>query len=124
MTARILPLHGAVVFLPSADGPIIAGDRDTADLIGEAFGAGATIIAIPVTRLGPDFLKLSTRIAGEMLQKLINYRFQVAILGDIEAAVADSDALRDFVRESNQGRMVWFLPDLAALEAKLAMNGR
>lgn len=124
MTARILDRHGARVFLCLADGPLVVGDRETSDLIGEAFGAGATIIAIPLTRLGPDFLRLGTRVAGELLQKLINYRFQVAILGDIEAAVADSDALRDFVRESNRGRMVWFLPDLAALEAKLAMNGR
>lgn len=124
MDSQTLTTRDTVIFLLPEDGPLVVGDRETSDLIGEAFGAGATIVAIPVTRLGPDFLRLGTRVAGEMLQKLINYRFQVAILGDIEAAVADSDALRDFVRESNRGRMVWFLPDLAALEAKLAMNGR
>jgi len=58
-------------------------------------------------------------VAGEILQKLINYRFRVAILGDVSAAVAGSAALRDFVVESNRGEMVWFLPDLAALEARL-----
>lgn len=124
MDSQTLTTSDTVIFLLPEDGPLVVGDRETSDLIGEAFGAGATIVAIPVTRLGPDFLRLGTRVAGELLQKLINYRFQVAILGDIEAAVADSDALRDFVRESNRGRMVWFLPDLAALEAKLAMNGR
>ena len=120
MTGQTLTLHGTVVFLCDADSPVIAGDRDTSDLVGDAFGSGATVIAIPLARLSPDFLRLSTRVAGEILQKLINYRFRVVILGDVSAAVADSDALRDFVVESNRGQMVWFLPDLAALEARLA----
>ena len=118
MTA--VTLHGSTVFLVSAEGPLIAGDRDTSDLIGDAYGAGATVIAIPLERLSSEFLRLRTRVAGEMLQKLINYRFRVVILGDVTDAVAASDALRDFVVESNRGQMVWFLPDLAALEARLA----
>lgn len=120
MTGQTLTLHGTVVFLRNTDGPLIAGDRGAADLIGEAIGSGATMIAIPLARLGPDFLRLSTRVAGELLQKLVNYRFQVVILGDVSEAVAASDALRDFVVESNRGETVWFLPDLAALEARLA----
>lgn len=120
MTGQTLTLHGSVVFLCDADGPVIAGDRHTADLVGDAFGTGASVIAIPLTRLSPDFLRLSTRVAGEMLQQLINYRFRVVILGDVSPAVARSGALRDFVVESNRGEMVWFLLDLAALEARLA----
>lgn len=120
MTGQTLTLHGTSVFLCDAEGPVITGDNGAADLIGEAFGSGASVIAIPLPRLGPDFLKLSTRVAGEMLQKLINYRFRVVILGDVSEAVAGSDALRDFVVESNRGEMVWFLPDRAALEARLA----
>lgn len=120
MTGQTLTLHGSVVFLCDTDGPVIASDRGADDLIGDAFGSGATMVAIPLARLGPDFLKLSTRVAGALLQKLVNYRFQVVILGDVGAAVAASDALRDFVVESNRGETVWFLPDLAALEARLA----
>lgn len=120
MSSQTLTLQGTVVFLVAADGPAITSDRDAADLIGEAFGSRATVIAIPLERLGPDFLKLSTRVAGEILQTLINYRYRVVVLGDVSLAVAGSDALRDFVVESNRGEMVWFLPDLAALEARLA----
>ena len=32
-------------------------------------------------------------------------------------------ALTDFVRESNAGDRVWFVPDMAALEARLATLG-
>jgi len=35
-------------------------------------------------------------------------------------AAAKSDPLRDFIRESNRGTTVWFVRDLASLEAKLA----
>ena len=59
-------------------------------------------------------------LAGEVMQKFVNYQRQVVILGDLAEAVAASDALRDFVRESNRGRSVWFVADRAELEAKLA----
>jgi len=54
-----------------------------------------------------------------VLQKFVSYGYRVAIVGDIEAHLSASAALRDFVRESNAGRHVWFLPDDAALEARL-----
>ena len=47
-------------------------------------------------------------------------RRRVAILGDIGEAVARSAALRDFVRESNRGRHVWFVADRMELERRLA----
>jgi hypothetical protein len=106
------------VWLCAADGPRLDGEQAALDLIGEAYGAG--LIAIPVARLAPGFLTLSTRIAGGVIQKFVNYGFQVAFIGDISDAVAASNALRDFVRESNRGRHVWFVADLEALAARLA----
>lgn len=121
MTGAVRQVAGVMVYVCAAEGPPLAGERDAVDLVGDALGGDARLIAIPVSRLGPGFLTLSTRIAGEVIQKFVNYGFQVAFVGDISAAVADSDALRDFVRESNRGRHVWFVDDLAALEAKLAV---
>lgn len=103
----------------AAEGAPLASERDALDLIGEAHGANATLVVIPVTRLDDRFFDLSTRIAGEMLQKFTNYGFHVAIVGDISAWTANSGALTDFVRESNKGRSVWFVADMDALEARL-----
>jgi hypothetical protein len=122
MTAR--ELAGRRVYLCPAEGPSLAEDRNLSDLVGELFGAGARLVAIPLERLGPDFLRLASGVAGHVLQKLVNYRFRVAVLGDVSAAEAASAPLRDFIRESNRGTMVWFVPDLAALEIKLAGYGR
>lgn len=118
MTVEVL--NGVSVLVCPPDGPKLDGERAATDLIGDAFGTGARVVAIPVERLGDGFLTLSTRIAGDVIQKFVNYGFQVAFVGDIAEAVAASDALRDFVRESNRGRHVWFVTDLEALAAKLA----
>jgi hypothetical protein len=93
---------------------------EAADLIGDALGQGADLVAVPLARLAPGFLDLKTRIAGEMLQKFVNYRRRIALVGDVSGAVAASEALRDFVRESNRGRHVWFVADLAELESRLS----
>jgi len=106
----------------SPDGPPL--DTTTAnDLLGEAWGAEAELVIVPVERLANGFLDLSTRIAGEVIQKFTNYRMRLAFVGDIAARVAASRSLRDFVYESNKGSQVWFLNDRAALEARLAAEG-
>jgi len=118
MTVEIL--NGVSVVVCSAEGPPLDGERAATDIVGDAFGTGARVVVVPIERLGDGFLTLSTRIAGQVIQKFVNYGFQVAFVGDISGAVAASDALRDFVRESNRGRHVWFVADLEALAAKLA----
>jgi hypothetical protein len=120
MTAR--EFAGRRVYVCPIDGPSLAEDHNLSDLIGELFGHEARLVAIPLERLGPDFLRLASGVAGHVLQKLVNYRFQVAVLGDVSAAEAVSAPLRDFVRESNRGATVWFVPDVEALEAKLALH--
>lgn len=92
---------------------------DANDFIGEAFSVDAELLAIPVARLGPDFLNLSTGIAGEVFQKFVNYRMTCAVVGDITAALERSNALRDFVRETNKGRSIWFVRDFDELRARL-----
>lgn len=49
------------------------------------------------------------RFAGEALQKLINYRFKIAIFGD--QSHYTGKPLKDFMRESNRGRDVFFCRD-------------
>lgn len=120
MTGTIAEVGGRRAYVCHAHGPPIGADRDATDIVGETLAAQVRLVVIPIARLSPAFLDLKTRLAGEVLQKFVNYRRQVVILGDIAPAVAASASLRDFVGESNRGRSVWFVPDLAALEARLA----
>jgi hypothetical protein len=113
-------IAGIRALLLPAEGPALESERDATDVIGEVLGVDAQLVAIPVERLSADFFTLSTRKAGLFIQKFTNYRVRLAIVGEIGAQVAASQALGDFVRESNRGQQVWFVRDMDELAAKLA----
>jgi hypothetical protein len=119
MSKAAYEIHGMRILECAVDGPPVRGPGDATDLIGLAWEQKARLVALPVERLGEDFLVLSTGIAGEVVQKFVNYQVGLAIVGDISAAVARSKPLADFVRESNRGRHVWFVADMDALSGKL-----
>jgi hypothetical protein len=120
MSDLVREIGGRRVLVCAPDGPPIRSDRDAVDVIGRALGEGVRWAILPAERLGDGFFTLSTRIAGEVIQKFVNYQIGLAIVGDISAHLAASGSLRDFVHESNRGRHVWFVADLAELEARLA----
>jgi hypothetical protein len=77
------------------------------------------VVALSADWLGDDFFRLSTRIAGEVVQKLQDYGLKVVVIGDIAARTAESEALRDWVGECNRGRQVWFVATLEELAERL-----
>ncbi|MES2033491.1 MAG: DUF4180 domain-containing protein [Pseudomonadota bacterium] len=123
MTDAVEDIGGQTVLVLDPAGPVVASERDGTDLIGDAMGAGADWLAIPLARLSPDFLKLSTGLAGAILQKGVNYRVNIAVVGDVSLEMAASKPLNDFVGESNRGRHVWFVESLDTLRAKLSRTG-
>jgi len=113
----IIADHPALVL--DRTGPLLRSEDDARDLIQETFGTGIELAVVPVERLDPDFFVLRSGVAGVFVQKLVQYRLRLAVVGDISAQVAASDALRDWVREVNRGRDILFVPDTAALEERL-----
>jgi hypothetical protein len=109
---------GVQVLMCDPDGPELTTEQDALDLIGAVF-LGAEVVAVPADRLGEHFFSLGTRVAGEIMQKFVNYRLRLAVVGDISAHLATSSALRALVRESNRADHVWFVPDLEAFDARL-----
>lgn len=67
------------------------------------------------------FFDLSTRIAGEILQKFSNYRVRLAIVGDFSRYTSRSKSLKDFIFESNKGNQVHFVASLP--EALQVLSG-
>lgn len=113
-------LGGVRILECGVDGPTLRNGGDATDVIGAAWSAKAGLVAIPLARLSEGFLVLSTGVAGDIVQKFVNYGLRLAILGDVSGACADSKALRDFVYESNRGGHVWFAADIGELEERLA----
>lgn len=54
-----------------------------------------------------DFFILSTGLAGEILQKFVNYNVKAAIYGDYSRYT--SKPLKDFIYESNHGKDIFFV---------------
>ena len=117
-TDDVVPIGGVPVLRCAADGPLLDGEQAALDLVGEALGR-AEVVAVPVSRIVPAFFALATGVAGAVVQKFVNYRLRLVVVGDVSEHVAASTALRDFVREANRGGQTWFVEDEAELTARL-----
>ena len=53
----------------------------------------------------------------------MNYGLELAVIGDVSAAVAASRPLADYIWETNRGDHIWFFDDEAALIEKLTGRG-
>jgi len=71
---------------------------------------GCRKVVVDAAALPEGFFDLSTRIAGELLQKCSNYRLSIAITGDFSSY--GSKSLRAFMYECNQGNLICFVPDV------------
>lgn len=118
-STTVLPMGSERVLLCAQAGAPLADARAVADLIGEAAFSGATVLAVPVARLDPAFFDLASTMAGDIAQKAQNYRLRLAVVGDIQAHLQRSSALRDWVRECGAGRSVLFVADLEELARRL-----
>ncbi|MGW8396208.1 DUF4180 domain-containing protein [Streptomyces lydicus] len=76
-------------------------------------------VVIPAGRFDEAFFRQRTQIAGEIIQKFVNYRVGLAVLGDSSRHTGASSALRDFVRECNRGQQTWFLSGAEELHERL-----
>jgi Domain of unknown function (DUF4180) len=120
MTAEsLVHMHGVPVLVVPPHGPQLQSDSDAVDLIAEASEKRADVVLVPAERFTDDFFTLRTRLAGEFVQKFVNYRLRLAILGDVSQHIARSEALRDFVTEANRGNQLWFVATKQELDQRL-----
>jgi len=60
------------VLICAPDGPLLAKESDVDDFLSAAWSQDAAMVGIPVGRLSDDFFRLSTRLAGAVVQKFVN----------------------------------------------------
>ena len=108
MKIEYVTVNGVDIAVVSGDAAEITTPRDALDLaMSVKYESGAERIAIDKRVLGEDFFILSTGVAGEILQKFINYHVKLAIYGDFSRYT--SKPLHDFIYESNQGKDFFFV---------------
>ena len=94
-----------------ADGIVIKTAEDGLDLLGNLYYSGFDKIIIHEKNITPGFFDLSTKLAGDILQKFAQYRMPLAIVGDFSKF--ESKSLIDFIYESNNGRHVYFAASIS-----------
>ena len=106
-----------------AEDKVIVDAQTALDLLMSAkYDLGAYSIAIDKRWVAEEFFILSSGLAGEILQKYINYAGKIAIYGDYSRYT--SKPLKDFIYESNKGGDVFFVSTKEEAIAKLdAANG-
>ena len=113
-------IHGksiAAVAEITNDQVVINTAQDALDLMFDPALSGARNMILWRNQIAPAFFDLKTGLAGEVIQKFVNYGVRLAIVGDF---AEETGPLADFIRESNRGRHVYFVPDIAIAMQKLA----
>ena len=101
-------LGESAVAVMGSDKILLSDAQSAVDLIMSVrYETGCSRIAVPKPAVEEDFFRLSSGIAGEILQKFINYHVRAAIYGDYSRYT--SKPLKDFIYESNQGRDFFFV---------------
>lgn len=92
----------------SSDQVLIYDTQSALDFIATIqYETGCNRIGLEKQAIAEEFFILSTGLAGEVLQKFINYKVVVAIIGDFSKYT--SKPLKDFIYECNQGKEIFFL---------------
>lgn len=101
------------------DSEIIISDLQSAIdvMMSVKYEAETKNIAISKALITDKFFVLSSGLAGEILQKFINYQFRIAVYGDYSKYT--SKPLKDFIYESNNGHDVFFVDSLETAVRKL-----
>lgn len=111
--------NGVLCVLVESDEPVITNAQSAIDLLMSAqYDVGSKDIVIPKQLVVEDFFVLSTGLAGEVLQKYVNYGGRMAIYGDYSRYT--SKPLKDFMYESNKGRDFFFVSTRDEAVAALA----
>lgn len=108
MKTEVIKKNHISVALIHSEEQLITDVGSALDLmISVKYETGCTNIAVNKEAFVDDFFILSTCMAGEILQKFINYGIRLAIYGDYTKYT--SKPLKDFIYESNQGKDFFFV---------------
>jgi len=92
--------------------------QNALDLMADAGYLGARRIIIKEENITPEFFKLGSGPAGEILQKFTNYKVSLAIIGDYSKY--KSKNFQDFIYESNKHGNILFLSTVKEAIEKLS----
>lgn len=120
MNIKKIEKNGVVCAVIQSSEVVITDSQSALDILMTAkHEVGTENIVIDKAFIAEDFFILSSGLAGEILQKYMNYHGRIAIYGDFSRYT--SKPLKDFIYESNHGHDVFFA---ATQEEAISMLAR
>ena len=108
MNIEYVNVNGTEIAVVSGEAAEVTTPQAALDLaMTVKYETGGSLLAIDKRVLGEDFFVLSTGVAGEILQKFVNYHVKAAVYGDYSHYT--SKPLKDFIYESNKGKDFFFV---------------
>jgi hypothetical protein len=112
-------MNGHIIIIAHADSIILSDEQSALDFIMTLRSeTGSNRIALNKDGISEEFFNLSTKLAGGILQKFINYNIKFAIFGDFSSYT--SKPLKDFIYECNKGNNIFFVLSEQDAIAKLS----
>ncbi len=108
MDMHVKEINGLKIVSICSNEKLIVDSQSALDFIASiSYETSCSRIAINKEALSDDFFILSTGLAGEVLQKFINYHIKFAVTGDFSKYT--SKPLKDFIYECNKGKDIFFV---------------
>ncbi|HDR7800517.1 TPA: DUF4180 domain-containing protein [Bacillus tropicus] len=108
MEIKKVVIGGINIALVRSDTVVISDVQTALDLMATVqYEVDAKHIVIDKSLISESFFDLKTRLAGDILQKFINYRVKIAIVGDF--SMYTSESLKDFIYECNKSKDIFYL---------------
>ncbi len=119
MKTEVIKKNNTEIAVVSSEELLITDVQSALDLVMTvSYETGCANIVLNKEAVAEDFFVLSTCLAGEILQKFINYGVRFAIYGDFSGYT--SKPLKDFMYESNRGKDIYFQPTVSLAVDKLS----
>ena len=97
-------INGQSIAELSAEGVMLSTAQQFLQMIMDSSAEG---IIVHQESIDQKFFDLRSGLAGEMLQKVVNYRLRLAIVGDF--SIYESKSLKAFILESNRSNAIVFV---------------
>jgi hypothetical protein len=97
-------INGQSIAELSANGVVLSTAQQFLQMIMDSSAEG---IIVHQENIHEQFFDLRSGLAGEMLQKVVNYRLRLAIVGDF--SIYESNSLKAFILESNRSNSIAFV---------------
>src|SRR5688500_1685569 len=108
-------INGQSIAELSAKGVVLSTAQQFLQMI---MDSSAEAIIVYQENIDERFFDLRSGLAGEMLQKVVNYRLRLVIVGDF--SIYESKSLKAFIAESNRSSTIAFVNTIEEALSRLS----